>query len=268
MKKYTRPCQLFLFMILLSSCSQYAYYQSPFQGNTASYKAMPLYSDSVRSAVYASAAFISGGSNYQYRDGLNAGVVNIYRTHTSQNLQAFYGITGTAGNYHVAPYKGDVKNQNLDTADVNKGTGGKFWGGWGINGGISLNVPFNKHEWRVGTELSYQQEFGKLLDFRKQLPDTAANLIEQRKNYYTLSFGSDWVFHISDGAIGFKLAYVTSLRRLRGFDKEKNTYFRIPCYFSETFHVTLNRVTTYAQWNIGTYAMNFQLGLNYRLMKK
>lgn len=268
MKKYTCLCRLFLFMILLSSCTQYAYYQSPFQANTASYKAMPLYSDSIRSAVYASGAFITGGANSRYRDGLNAGVLNVYRSHTSQYLQAFYGFTGIAGNYHVEPYTGNVHNRNLDTADINRGAGGYFWGGWGISGGISAKVPFNKHEWRLGSELSWQRESGKLLDLRKQLPDSAANLIERRKNYMTLSFGSDWVFHIYDGAIGYKIAYVMALSRLRGFDSEKNPFFRVPGYLSQTFHVTIRRITGYTQFNFGTYAMNFQFGLNYRLMNK
>jgi hypothetical protein len=268
MKKITCSWWLFIFMLLLSSCSQYAYYQSPFQSNTASYKTMPLYSDSIRSAVYANATFTTGGANSNYRDGINGGIASIYRTHTSRHIQAFYGLTGTLGSYHVKPYSGKVNNKNLDTIAINNGAGGNFFGGWGATGGINLNIPFAKNEWRIGTELSWQQEFGKLLDFRSHLPDTAANLIGASKNYATIALTSDLLFHLEKGAIGYKIAVVKSLNLLHGFDRDRNPYSVAPGFVSQTIHVTINQVTGFTQLNFGTYSMSFQIGLNYRLHKR
>jgi hypothetical protein len=268
MIKFTRSWWLSIFMLLLSSCTQYAYYQSPFQSNTASYKTMPLYSDSIRSAIYANATFTTGGANYNYRDGINGGIASIYRTHTSRNIQAFYGLTGTLGNYHVKPYVGDAHNKNLDTTSINDNAGSKFFGGWGATGGFNLNIPFAKHEWRIGTELSWEQEFGKLLDFRRHLPGTAANLIGTSKNYMTVALTSDLVFHMPRGAAGYKIAVVKSLSRLHGFDREQEPYSLSPAYVSNTFHVTVNHLTGFSQINFGTYSMSIQLGINYRLHKR
>jgi hypothetical protein len=268
MKKYPCPWWLTIFTLLLSSCSQYAYYQTPFHTNTASYKTMPLYSDSIRNATYASATFTGGGANYNYRDGVAGGIASVYRTHTSRYLQAFYGITGMLGNYQVAPYKGKVNNKNLDTVSINNSAGGKSFGGWGATGGVSFNLPFSKNEWRVGTEITWQQEFGQFLHFRNQLPDTAANLINTRRNEISIALTSDLVFHIGNGAIGWKQAFVRSFYRLHGFDKNRVPYDVIPAYVSETLHLTIHRVTGFTQLNFGTYAMSCQLGLNYRLGRK
>lgn len=267
MKKYTRSWWLPVLLLLLSGCTQNAYYQSPFQTNTASYKTMPLYSDSIRSAIYANATFTTGGANYQYRDGINGGIASIYRTHTFRHLQAFYGLTGTLGNYHVKPYVRDAHNKNLDTIAINNNAGDKFFGGWGATGGLNLNLPFAKNEWRIGTEFSWQQEFGKLLDFRSHLPDTAANLIGASKNYMTLAFTSDLVFHTPHGAVGYKIAVVKSLSLLHGFNRNREPYSLAAGYLSQTFHVTVNKVTGFSQLNMGTYSISFQLGLNYRLHK-
>lgn len=268
MKKYPCPWWLTIFTLLLSSCTQYAYYQSPFQTNTASYKTMPLYSDSIRNATYASATFTTGGANSDYRDGINGGIASVYRTHTTRHIQAFYGITGTLGNYHVNPYKGKVNNKNLDTVSINNSAGAKFFGGWGATGGINLNLPFSKHEWRIGTELTWQQEFGQFLHFRNQLPDTAANIINTRRSHITAALTSDLVFHIHNGSIGYKIAFVRSLYRLYGFNKNRVPYEVIPSYVSQTIHLTIHQITGFSQLNFGTYAMSFQVGLNYRLSRK
>lgn len=268
MRKLSRSWWLPVCMLLLSSCAQYAYYQSPFQCNTASYKTMPLYSDSIRSAVYANATFTGGGANNNYRDGIGGGMASIYRTHTARYLQAFYGLTGALGNYQVKPYAGKLNNKNIDTIAINNNAGNKFFGGWGATGGLNLNIPFRENELRIGTELSWQQEFGKLLSFRKNLPDSAANLIDASKNYATIAFTGDLVFHLPKGALGFKIAMVRSLKLLHGFDNQRLPYSVSPSYVSQTFHVTINKVTGFYQMNFGNYAMSFQLGLNYRLHRR
>lgn len=268
MKKFTLLWWLPIAMLLLNSCTQYAYYQSPFQTNTASYKTMPLYSDSIRSAIYAHATFTTGGANYQYHDGVNGGIASIYRSHTSKHLQAFYGLTGILGSYKVNTYHGDPHNKNLDTVAINNSAGGNFFGGWGATGGISYNLPFDKHEWRIGAELSWQQEFGRYLNFRRSLPDTAVNLISPQKNYTTVALTSDLVFKVAHGSVGWKMALVGLTRQLQAYDKERVPYKIGPAYMSQTLHVTWDQFTGFTQLNFGTYTMSFQLGLNYRLHKK
>lgn len=268
MKKHSCLWYLTIFTLFLGSCAQYAYYQSPFQSNTASYKSMPLYSDSIRNATYAHAAFTTGGANSKLRDELNGGIASVYRTHTTKHIQAFYGITGMVGNYHIRPYEGDVHNRNLDTFSINKNAGAKLWGGWGATGGISLNLPFDKHEFRLGTELTWQHEFGQFVDFRKQLPGSAANLIDTRSNHITAAISTDLVFHINDGAIGFKFLLARPLHRLYGFNENRAPYDKIPAYFAATFHLTFGHVTGFMQGNFGTYSSTFQMGLNYRLSRK
>ena len=54
----------FSMLLLLSRCTYHAYYQSPFHANTETYHALPLQSDSLRSASYVSGVF-TGGSSQQ-----------------------------------------------------------------------------------------------------------------------------------------------------------------------------------------------------------
>jgi hypothetical protein len=273
MRSYLLLC-LPVCMVFTTGCIryQYAYYQSPFQTNTSSYKTIPMHTDSTRSATYASAVFTVGTANYRWRDGMGGGIVSIYRSHTSKFVQGYYGFTGMMGNYRVKSYFPNDSltflrhNDYLDDSLINSMAGNKTWGGLGLTGGINFSIPFHRHEWRIlQLEGSWMQEYGQYLNFRKKLPDTAANLNDPRRNYFTLSIGSDLVFNTRKGQIGFKVATVLSTRKLKEQFSPNNSDFISPGYFSQTFHLTINKVTGFSQWNFGTYAMSWQLGMSYRL---
>jgi hypothetical protein len=266
---------LLVFLIFLTSCRvNYGYFQSPFQTNTSSYKTIPLHSDSARSAIYASGVFTIGSANDRWRDGMGGFLGSVYRSHTSRYVQGYYGLTGMIGGYHIKSYgipdplAGITydQNKNLDESLIDSMAGSKIWGGMGITGGIDFSLPYNRNEWRILVlEGSWQQEFGRYLDFRKNIPDTAANLIDHRKHYFTISVGTEVVVHTRKGQVGYKMAVISSTRNLYGFNKDRLPFTRTPGYWSQTFHLSVNKVTGFTQLNFGTYAMSWQLGFSYLL---
>jgi hypothetical protein len=235
-----------------------------------------MHADSARSAVYASGVFTIGQANDRWRDGMGGFIGSVYRSHTSKYLKGYYGLTGMIGSYRVKPYstidstRAGITfyddNGNLNEAIINSNAGNKIWGGLGIAGGINFSIPFHKHEWRIiELEGSWMREYGQYLQFRKNIPDTAANLVDHRQHYFTFSFGTDLVFHTRKGQVGYQVAAVISSRNLYGFDKSRNPITRTPGYFSQTFHLTIDKVTGFSQLNFGTHAMSWQLGMSYRL---
>ncbi|MEJ0080084.1 MAG: hypothetical protein WDM78_03765 [Puia sp.] len=72
---------------------------------------------------------------------------------------------------------------------------GKFFGSYGVSGGINIVNASGKHEWRaLGIEVTIQNEFGNYSDFRKSLPDSAANVIFKKHlqplwDFIPISFG-------------------------------------------------------------------------------
>jgi hypothetical protein len=263
-------------MAFMASCIHitHAYYQSPFQTNTSDYKTIPTHTDSARSALYASGVFTIGTANDRWRDGTGGFIGSIYRSYTSKYLQGYCGFTGMIGGYHVKAYPIDTftyaaayrENLNLDDSLINSLAGSKIWGGLGLTGGINFSLPFHKHEWRViELEGSLLREFGQYRDFRQKLPDTSANLIDRSKLYFTLSIGTDLVFYIRNGQVGYKAAAVFSTRNLHGFYKDRQPFTRTSGYFSQTLHLTIKKVTGFSQLNFGTWAMSYQLGMSYRL---
>lgn len=266
-----------LLITVFTSCRQYAYYQSPLHSNTSSYKATPLQSDSMPSATYASINFMAGGANHRWHDNTWSFTGSLHRSHNFGIFQAYYGANATLGNYNIRAYQVDtISNLNttrvdryaFDDSTINARAGNKFFGAWGLAGSINVVVPFGKKsEWRVlGTELSWNREFGRYLDFRKGLPPGAANIVNRKSNYFTISLFTEVVGRLDDDkALGYKMAWVGSPDRLRG----EGSYVEdiVPAYFSQTVHVRLHRTTMYAQVNLGTYTANLQTGFSLRLGK-
>jgi hypothetical protein len=272
--KYPNLYLVLLLLLFMNSCvPRYAYFQSPFQSTTSSYKAIPMKADSLRSAVYASGLFTIGGANQHLRDGITAFSGSIHRSHHFGPIQGYYGVTGSLGKYKVDNFipqstNGRFFNNNLNDSLLNNMAGNKFFGGWGFTGGVNAVVPFRgRHEWRVfGVEAAWQKEFGDYLDFRKQLPDTAANLIDQRDQYFTLAFSTDIVWRVRRGSIGLKSGYTTLTRSLTRYGQQNNSRRRFtPGFWSETIHFETRKVTGFWQFNLGSYTLNMQAGLNYRL---
>jgi hypothetical protein len=261
---------------VFTGCRQYAFYQSPLHSNTSSYKATPLQSDSIAAATYASINFMVGGANHRWHDNTWSFSGSLHRSHNFGMFQASYGANTTLGVYDVRPYitSNDTTNtprtnsfRPFDEIAINSRSGNKFFGAWGLMGSINVVVPFSRSsEWRAfGTELSWNSEFGKYLDFRKDLPDGVANIVSRKNNYFTMSFFTEVVGRLDDDkALGYKMACVVSPQTLQGDDVSHSI---TPTYFSQTVHLRLHRATLYAQFNLGSYAANMQTGFSLRLGK-
>lgn len=267
-----------LLVTILTGCRQYAFYQSPLHANTSSYKATPLRSDSIAAATYASLNFMVGGANHRWHDNTWSFNGALHRSHNFGIFQAYYGANAALGVYDVRPYQlADTLNtlnaprnrfRAFDDSAINSRSGNKFFGAWGLVGSINVVVPFGRSsEWRaLGTELSWNHEFGKYLDFRKNLPAGTANIVDRKSNYFTISIFTEVVGRLDDDkALGYKMAWVGSPERLRG----ESGYLEdvTPAYFSQTLHLRIHRATMYAQVNLGTYAANLQTGFSLRLGK-
>lgn len=231
---------------------------------------MPLLKDSLAAATYASGIFAGGGANQHQRDNINSFIGSVYRAHNfGQLFQGYYGLTGQLGNYTVKPYTIDPLSSyyNLDDSVINARSGNKFFGGLGLSGGINIVKSFNGGEWRAAMfEVSWMQEFGEYKSFRKNLPDTVANLIDKHGNYMTFAFGTELLIALRNGSTGFKFTRVFYPRTLPRSEEDKNKE-AWPGYLSMTFHVTVNRITGFGQLNFGTHAIGSQLGINCRISK-
>jgi hypothetical protein len=267
-----RPLIALCFLIfLVSSCTRYAYYQNPMHTNTNGYKAVPLHSEGIKTATYAEGALTFGGANDHLSDGFSALLGGIHRSHNFGHFQAYYGLTGALGSYKVADVhqtnssgRNTYFNHSLNDSLINSMAGHKFFGSWGANGGINVVWPFdNGIEWRVlGAEVSWNNEFGNYQRFREKLPDTAANMIDHHRQFLTIGISTSIAFPTSHGSAGFKWAIAGSPRIVKGYDKEGVPADYSSSYFSQTFHITNQRITAYVQWNIGFKAMGMQLGSN------
>lgn len=264
---------LSLWLFFLTSCTQYAYYHSPVAVNTNSYKSIPLQSDDKKSALYASGVFTTGGANENLRDNFNAAIGSVHHSHNFGMFQGYYGVTGMLGQYKVDDYARQTgqryRNLNLNDSVINSMAGSKSFGSWGAMGGINIVTPFgNKHEWRIiGAEFSWTREFGEYLDFRTKLPDTAANIIDRHRDHMTISISTNLVFHLKRGSIGYKAAAVLGTQRLYEYNKDRISSRYQPAYFSNTFHVTIQKFTGFWQVNVGNHSLSTQLGLNYKLTR-
>jgi hypothetical protein len=256
---------------LCVGCKESAYFQSPFQSNANTYKAMPRPGhDGAKTATYASGTFSFGGANHRWRDGVLSLTGSLHRGHAFGNFRAFYGVDGALGGYKVRPLhpgSGHFDEAYPNDSLINVRSGRKFFGGVGASGGIYLTHPFNNGgEWRIiGTELSWMNEFGNYHSFRKNLPDTAANLISRHRNFVTVGFHTDIDLKTRDGSIGLKLGAVLSTRKQTVTHNYGSTSPINPGYFSMTWHYSYGRTTSYWQTNIGTWTFMSMFGLNYRL---
>ncbi|WEK33983.1 MAG: hypothetical protein P0Y53_15960 [Candidatus Pseudobacter hemicellulosilyticus] len=262
-----------LLLLLLGSCTQYAYYQSPLQANTNPYRTLPRISEDQPSAIYASGSYTIGSANDDARDQVKAFSGSVYRAHQFNWFQAYYGANGHLGYYKVGQITGldpyFHTNQNMNDSLINTMRGKKSFGSWGAIGGVNLVMPLsNRSEWRmIGTDLSWNKEFGHYLDFRNKLPDTAANYIERNDQFFTISLYTDLVLAAKKGTFGMKWAMVYHPRSLDGFDTKRKPMTLHPNYFAFTLHYTNNRITGFWQANISPYANSVQLGANIRLSK-
>lgn len=264
----TPPALLLFAMIFFSSCIESTYFHSPVQGNSASYRAMPVASDSMKSATYVSGSISIGGMNEFWRDGVYKFQAGLHRSHVLDNFRLSYGASMVAGSYHVKPYF----DYNGNYIDASRNAGSKFFGAWGLYGGVSAAKPLGRRgEWRyIGIEGSLYNEFGAYADFRQQLPDSSAQEIDRKKYLGAIGLNTEIVFKgRSLNKFGIKIAAGSFLRRLHYNYPASSSYYHHShddlIYISNTYHFTVRKTTAWFQLNLATHAAHFQFGLNYRL---
>jgi hypothetical protein len=265
--------QFVVISIGVSSCTSYAYYQSPLQANAYGYKSIPTNTDSIRSATYVQGGISLGGANVYYQDGNNSFMAGLHRSHNFGRFQAYYGIRGVLGSYRIDSVHNSTgrlfHNDYLDEDLINANAKNKFYGAAGAFGALNYLSDTRWGEWRIlGAELAWDKEFGEYLDFRKILRDTSANIIERRNDFLALAISTDFVFTVPNGSLGIKLSLVNSLRNIHGYNEHSMPMTLSSGYLSNTFHYQHKKLTGFMQLNMGTYAIMFLTGANYRLSKK
>jgi len=273
MKPNPKPTILALTIALisLSSCLHKAYYQNPVQANIGTYHAVPVASDSVKSAFYLSSSISLGGMNENLRDNVLSLQLGTHRSHVLNRMRLYYGASAAVGSYNVKRYSSyGYDTYYLDTVSINRKAGTKFWGAYGAYGGISASAPMGRRgEWRyIGVEGSIFREFGEYRDFRKELPNRAATTIDKKNYMGSLGINTELIFKgRSRKEFGMKFAFGSYLRTLQystdssgySYGTHDNLF-----YFSNAYHFTRDKTTTYVQLNIATHAANVQFGVNYR----
>ncbi|RYG04816.1 MAG: hypothetical protein EOO02_05230 [Chitinophagaceae bacterium] len=260
---------LVLVSCFLTSCITRQYFLSPFQATNQPYRAMPLISDSTKSATYAGGVLAVGGANQGLRDQTFQFQGEIHRAHVINNNFHFnYGATGLLGSYTV---KLNAGNYTYGVAPFAGQFGdGMFVAGAGVFAGAYYTIPLDwGGEWRViGLESNFQKEFGEYGKMRKLLPDSLAEGIQRPDYFNTIGITTNLIrkFRKSKNKFGYRAGIFISTTQVRD-TKTMYAYNVIPAYVVNTVHFTKRRVTGYAQVNIGTYAANFMIGGSVRIGK-
>lgn len=274
--KIPLPLPCIFAIALMTSCKQYAYYQSPLQANDHSYKAIPLKSDSLKTATYLSGHFMAGGANYRSHDNVFGFSVAAHRAHDLGIFQAWYGAQLALGNYHVNKYLTETSSTStgpgpyraFDATAVNATAGNKFFGAWGAAGGIDVVMPGRYGgEWRVlAVELYFNNEFGNYYNFRQKLPPGAANTVSHDRSFLTAGYFTEIIGNKHHGKyVGYKVGVIASLKELRPDRTYDEGRYLTPACVSQTLHFTSEGMTAYVQANLGSYTASIQTGVNIRL---
>ena len=204
-----------LMILSAGSCiTPRAYIMSPMDINSNPYHTLPMTTDSQKSATYANVAFNGGGSNQNMRDAVLAVHADIHRGYQFGHFQAYYGGGFSLGNYsmsesyHFSNYY--YSNYGMNDTTYHYTVSNKSFGIYGLCGGMNLVIPFGngRGEWRViGFETSFQKEFGNYLQFRKQLPDSVADILATYGQEFTLGGTTELVGISRHGTeIGYKVS--------------------------------------------------------------
>jgi hypothetical protein len=235
------------------------------------YHAIPLKSDSAKGATYISGVFTGGGANSDWRDAVYAFQGSIHRSNNFGNFQAYYGANLSLGCYHVKEYSRYDYYYPNDSLYNNVPASYNYFGMYGFNGGINTVIPFSNGggEWRaIGIEASLQKEFGNYYNFRKNLPDSSADIIFRKNVTGTVGICTDIVTKSRRGIeFGYKAAFGFMLNPQSDYVHVYNANELSPVtYFSQTLHLTRDNITGFIQLNFSNnYAGNMQFGINYML---
>lgn len=264
---------LFGLLTILPGCAIHqAFYVSPFNGNSPGYASIPLKADSLKSATYANAAYFAASANDHGRDDVSAFHFEVSRAHNFHFLQAWYGVNLALGTYRVQPWDSSyfsARGNSFDAKAIDQHAGNHFFGGTGARGGINAVVTRGNQEWRVlGLETSFEHEFGDYLNFRKQLPDSAATLLVKSNFFGTIGLYTELLGKTRKGDFGFRFALGwilgSAYNNLNIYDDSKKRYLRYR-YYDFIYHYTYQRYTGYLQIDAATKTTGLHLGFNYRL---
>jgi hypothetical protein len=274
------------YLSLLSSCMEdrQGYYLSPNNANSNPYHPIPLHSDSVRNAIYINGGYYIGAANYFGFDQVSVGQLGIHRSNNFGHFQAYYGADLSLGAYNIANFYNCHYHYSggwfgsypiADDTIYHISDRGNFFGSYGVSGGINIVKASARREWRaLGIEISVRNEFGNYSDFRKSLPDSAANVIFRRTLTATLGFYTDMIWKNRHHTVfgfkfsgGFILNSKTDYSKMITDIKATKNIFPLT-YFSPCFHITKEKITGFFQFNLGSYADGFQTGFSFRLGKK
>jgi len=255
------PLLLCPIALLFASCAEYNYYQSPFTSNSNPYHAIPLQSDSISGATYINTSVTVGSANYSWKDVLIGFRTAVHRANTFGNFHLYYGANVAVGSYNVST---DIYT-DPNTSNATLHGGGRYYGGYGFNGGFNALVPLrNGGEWRViGLEGSAQREFGDYLNFRRKIPDSAVGVNYKDDWMGTVGITTEIIARRRSGAtFGYKLGIGMGISSTRNY-ATYSTY--TPTYVSNTLSFGRDNWLAFCQINLGTYTGNFQFGVNYRI---
>ncbi|MDP4217740.1 MAG: hypothetical protein Q8927_16180 [Bacteroidota bacterium] len=267
------------FFLVAACTTPQAFYSSPFNGNNGDYQTIPLVSDSVRSATYASIALWSGNANTHGHDYYNAFHMGISRSHNLGVIQAWYGATVTWGGFTLGHW--DTTGASNNSSGINFGphpvkavnylnslVGTYYFGGEGFNGGMNAVMPFDGGEWRfIGFETSLNHEIGNYLTVRQNMPDTVATLDVRSDFFGTLGLTTELVRKTNTGQFGWRWGVGWAMGRNYNFLNiaDNGTHVGGYGYIDFAFHWTLHRYTGFFLINTATKANAFHLGFNIRL---
>lgn len=266
-----------LFILLLTSCTRYAIYQSPLHINTNHYRPTPMHREGVPAATYAGIHFAAGGANHRWHDPTYSFAGTLHRSHNFGNFQASYGINLILGNYAVRNFNisDSITSFNraaFDVTGINSRAGNKFFGAWGFTGSINVRADVGNAEWRVlGTELTWNNEFGQFQSFRRKLPPGTATIVDRHRNYFTYALFTEILGPVGpDKTIGYKIAWAATAHQVRddrGLSPQNSLNDYHPGYLSQTLHFTFGTTTLYGAFSLGSYAFDCKVGASLRLSK-
>ncbi|MDB5192411.1 MAG: hypothetical protein JWQ96_1974 [Segetibacter sp.] len=263
-------CLAVISTLALVSCSpvrQQAYYVSPFNANHNSYHPIPLQEDTIPTAFYAGLNIYTGSANELETDKVFSVQTNLSGAHNFKNFQTFYSANLSFGNYRILRIPPDAAG-SLNAGAINRSEGYNSFGGCGIDGGVNVVVPMPGGEWRIiGVETSVQSDFGKYLEFRENLRDSAATYLARSDFFGTFGGYTELLGKFNSLTAGIRIAYGTVLGseyrnvNVNDIDGRKLVYD----YLKTTMHLTAKQFTGYLQLNFSRKASGAFIGMNYRI---
>jgi hypothetical protein len=238
--------------LLFTACTQKAYFQNPVYANNLLYKTMPTKKEAVKTASYGGMSLGYSNMNDEGRDDAFILSGYLYQTQQTGIVQGYYGVDMHFGVYRVGTYREQSwynGNTSLDVDLLNANAGRKFFGTTGGSGGINLVTRGKDVEWRyIGIEASLHKEFGSYYRFRKNLHDSAANLVDKKDLFPSLAIYSDFIVETDRINLGVKLSGGISPQRQLYRNEWKLVSYLTPHFLFATVHDETKKPASTSSW--------------------